>query len=189
MIDRNQRSLYMAWCPYATQKAITVNFEAGKMGAVQGLVIHITDGAGHPKRPPTLAGVWGWFNNPAAKASAHFCISKEGEIWQFVDTNDRAWAQGAGNSNWISVENIALPGEQLTDPQLDGVAVIFSWLGDIAAVPFQLANAPTDSGLGYHSMFPTTHACPGATVVAQRDDILARAASGTCFPPQTSSQP
>jgi len=69
----------MAWCPYATQKAITENFEQGKMGAIQGLVIHITDGAGHPKRPPSLAGVWGWFNNPTAKASAHFCISKEGK--------------------------------------------------------------------------------------------------------------
>jgi hypothetical protein len=127
------------------------------MGSVQGLVIHITDGGGHPKKPPTLTGVWGWFSNPAAKASAHFRVSKEGEIWQFIDTDDRARAQGSGNSNWISIENIALPGEKLTDPQLDGVARILACLSVEAGVPLYLANAPGDSGLGYHSMFVVAH--------------------------------
>lgn len=150
------------------------------MGAIHGLVIHITDGHNH--KLPSLGGVWSHFNNPATKASAHFCISKKGEIWQFVDTDDRAWAQGVGNSNWISVENIALPGQRLTDSQLDGVATILSWLSDIAGVPLTLANTPSASGLGFHSMFPTTHHCPGPVVVAQRGDIITRAEFGTSLP-------
>jgi hypothetical protein len=53
----------MAWCPYAKVKPIHHNFDHGGMKAVQGLVIHITDGDkfGHL---PTLGGIWGWFNKP-----------------------------------------------------------------------------------------------------------------------------
>ena len=168
----------MPWCPCATPKPIKVNFDPGMMGIIHGLVIHITDGDKH-KRLPTLGGIWGWFNNSAAKVSAHLCISKKGEIWQFVDTDDRAWAQESGNSNYISVENIALPGQKLTDPQLDGVAFILSWLEDIAGVPPLLANFPGAWGLGFHSMFPKQHPqCPGLRVIAQRADIISRAASG-----------
>jgi hypothetical protein len=167
----------MAWFPYATKKPIHHNFDSGGMGVIHGLVIHITDG--HNRHLPNLAGVQGWFNTPAAKASAHFCISKKGEIWQFVDTADRPWAQGPGNSNYVSVENIALPGQRLTDPQLDGVAFIFSWLMDIASVPALLANFPGAWGLGFHSMFPHQHPhCPGPHVIVQRPDIISRSLSG-----------
>jgi hypothetical protein len=147
------------------------------MSSLQGLVVHITDGV--KKRIPSLNGVWGHFCNPATKASAHFCISKEGEIWQFIDTANRAWAIDGSvfDSHWISVENIALRGDTLTDPQLDGVAVLLAWLNDSGArIPLQIANTKDGSGLGYHQMFHKgDHACPGPLVVAQRDEILRRA--------------
>jgi hypothetical protein len=148
------------------------------MSSLQGLVVHITDGDRKHKKAPTLNGVWGHFNNPRTRASAHFCISEDGEIWQFIDTANRAWAiDGSVNdSHWISVENIALPGAMLTEGQLDGVAVLLAWLRDIAGVPLQLADTKGGSGLGYHQMFKIgDHACPGPNVVAQRDDILDRA--------------
>jgi hypothetical protein len=164
----------MAWCPSATRKPITVNFNQGMMSTLQGLVIHITDGK--DKKLPNLSGLWSQFSNPATRVSAHFGISKKGEIWQFVDTANRAWAvDGSINdSHWISVENIALPGEELTDEQIDGVALLLNWLNDTAGVPFQIADNNAASGLGYHSMFHIGDhtACPGPAVIAQRDAIL-----------------
>jgi hypothetical protein len=86
----------------------------------------------------------------------------------------------SGNPFYISVENIALRRQGLTDPQLDGVAFIFSWLMDIAPdVPPLLANFEGAWGLGFHSMFPHQHPdCPGGRVIVQREEIISRALSG-----------
>jgi hypothetical protein len=160
---------------------ITKNFNQGRTQApVKGLIIHITDGAppkkGMAKAPPSLEGVWGWFCNPAAKASANFCIAKDGEIWQFVDTANRAWSVDGDtiDARWVSVENIALPGEQLTTDQIDRCAMLFSWLHrDNAGIPLAVAPNGSGEGLGYHSLFGKGHpGCPGTTVIAQLPDII-----------------
>ncbi len=36
----------------------------------------------------------GWFNNPQSEVSAHFGVAKDGRVWQWVSTNDTAWANG-----------------------------------------------------------------------------------------------
>lgn len=53
------------------------------------IICHISAG--------TMAGMDSWFKNPASEASAHFGISKTGEIHQYVDLKDGAWANGAIN--------------------------------------------------------------------------------------------
>jgi N-acetylmuramoyl-L-alanine amidase len=168
----------MAVCPYASLRKISRHFKAGAMDAdIHGLVIHITD----PATP--LTGLFDLFNKPSPQierqpnlqVSAHFGISKDGEIWQFVDTSDVAFAiDGSQNdAHWISVENSATFPEMLTGSQLQSVAVLLAWLNDTYAVPFQLANQASDYGLGFHRMFHIgDHACPGPAVVAQRSKIL-----------------
>lgn len=42
----------------------------------------------------TMKGTKSWFENPKSKVSAHFGISLNGEIWQFVPVNMAAWANG-----------------------------------------------------------------------------------------------
>lgn len=55
------------------------------------LVIHYTAGT-------TLNGAASWFMNPAAKASAHLLIARDGSVLQMVSFTRRAWH--AGVSAW-----------------------------------------------------------------------------------------
>ena len=52
----------------------------------ESIVIHIMDG--------TLIGTDAWFANPAAKASAHYGIGRDGAVHQYVQETDRAWHAG-----------------------------------------------------------------------------------------------
>lgn len=54
------------------------------------IVCHIAEG--------TYNGTISWLKNPLSVASAHFVVSKQGEITQLVDLKDAAWAQGLSAS-------------------------------------------------------------------------------------------
>lgn len=55
------------------------------------IIIHFTAGRGADSSVS-------WFKDPAAKASAHLVIDREGKITQMVDFNRKAWH--AGKSRW-----------------------------------------------------------------------------------------
>ena len=58
----------------------------------------------------TLAGCDAWFANPAAQASAHYCIGKNGEIHQYVDESDAAWCNGdMKNPTWPLIDAMVNP--------------------------------------------------------------------------------
>lgn len=42
----------------------------------------------------TLAGTDGWFNNPRSQVSAHYGVGLFGEIHQYVNLSNAAWANG-----------------------------------------------------------------------------------------------
>lgn len=60
------------------------------------LVMHYTGSS-------SMAGAVSWLRNPAAKASAHVVIGRNGEIQQLVPFNVKAWH--AGVSRWHGVAN------------------------------------------------------------------------------------
>lgn len=63
------------------------NFTKGRSGYhIEGIVIHSMVG--------TQAGSISWFKNPDSDASAHYCISKSGEVVQCVLDEDFAWHAG-----------------------------------------------------------------------------------------------
>jgi hypothetical protein len=171
----------MAQCPYAWYKPITRNFNEGMMNTIFGLVIHITDGHGD------LASVRGDFDRVQDRIingkrepqkSAHFCISKEGEMWQFVDTSNRAWALDGDkhDSHWISVENIAKMNERLTSEQVTGCAMLLYWMSQTYNIPFRRAQHKDDQGLNFHFMFSgPSHPCPGIPVRLQLEGIVREA--------------
>ena len=176
----------MAWLSFARKRPIDFakgNFSRGGMiKPLQGLVLHIEEG--------TEEGTFGWFNTSKAErqaqfdakglrirafaSSAHFGNPKQGQLEQFVDTNDTAFAQGPGNSKWLSVENEGMPGDALTTNQINSLAQLMAYLNFHEGVPLVEANAPSESGLGFHSMaLPWGHPqCPGPAVVSQRSLIL-----------------
>jgi hypothetical protein len=162
------------------------NIKAGGMKRpFKGLVLHIQQG--------TEVGTDATFKNPSAKVSAHFGNPKSGKLDQWVDTDDVAWAEVAGNSTWISIENEGNSGDSLTDSQLANVALLFAWLNLTESVPLQLADSPDDSGLGYHGMGGAAWGghtnCPGQPIVDQRAAIITAAQQLVAPPTVTSIAP
>lgn len=140
----------------------------GMVRPIQGLVLHIQQG--------TENGTDTWFHNSASQVSAHFGNPKSGTLDQWVDTDDVAWAEVAGNRNWISVENEGNSGDTLTSGQVANAALLLAWLNLTEGVLLQPADSPTDTGLGYHAMGGAAwggHSdCPGQPIVNQRADII-----------------
>lgn len=147
------------------------NYTENGQETVHGLVVHIMDG--------TFEGSKSWFNNPKSEASSHFGTNRDGYGEQWVDTKDRAWAQGAGNRQWVSIENEGNGGDELTDAQITRVAEVLAWLHGVYGVPIQAASGPDGRGLGWHGMGGSAWgghtSCPGDRVLAQFDEILRRA--------------
>lgn len=173
----------MARCPHAQWKPIAANFVSRKMvQPLRGLVLHITDSKGQTLE--SLRRDLGNSKQKPPRRSAHFGVAKDGELWQFVDTDDvgfavdGVWGGNGVDNHWVSVENVAKFPEILTLKQLEALARLFSWLHDTYGVPFDLAEKKDDRGLGYHRMFGIgDHICPGPSVVSQRKEILSLAQS------------
>ncbi|MGW5126672.1 peptidoglycan-binding protein [Streptomyces sp. NPDC004069] len=161
----------MARMPGAVWRPIPINHTAGGQSSVRGVVVHIMDG--------TYAGTDSWFRNSKAQASSHFGTSRVGDLCQWVDTADRAWAQAGGNSAWLSIENEGRGGDDLTSAQLDRCAEVLAWAHKTHGVPLQVTNDPAGKGLGYHAMGGSAWgghpSCPGSRVIAQLAEIVARA--------------
>jgi hypothetical protein len=143
---------------------------------VLGLVLHVMEG--------TLEGSDAWFRRvpvaPDTGSSAHFGLAKDGRLWQWVDTADKAWAQAGGNDSYVSVECEEKVGDTLTAAQLAALVRLVQWMHDRHGMPLVLANKPGDRGLGYHAMGGVAwgnHPCPGPLIIAQRQAII-RAAQG-----------
>lgn len=147
------------------------NKTKGQMYAHKGLVVHII-GAG------TLVSADNWFHNPAAEASAHFGIRKDGHLVQWVGTGSTAWAEAAGNHYWLSVEMESV-GEELTQAQVETAARLFAWLHKKYGFHLQLTSDVNREGLGHHSMggaeWGNHLMCPGNRVINQKPDIVHRA--------------
>lgn len=147
------------------------NFTKGGQEQVLGVVVHIMAG--------TLEGSQSWFDNSKAQASSHFGTGKDGELRQWVDTADRAWAQGSGNRTYLSVENEGQGGDSLTGAQITANAKVLAWAHKQYGVPLQLAKAVGDKGLAYHALGGAAWgghtSCPGSRIVAQLPEIVEEA--------------
>lgn len=156
--------------PGAAWKPININFQAGG-NSPRLLVEHIMQG--------TLAGTDSWFRNPAARASAHFGVGKDGTVLQWVDTASVAWHAVAANHHSIGVEHEGDSGQVLTAAQLEADASLLAWATEHHPIPLQLAHDPGGSGLAYHALGGQAWgghlACPGAPIVSQLGAILAAA--------------
>jgi hypothetical protein len=157
----------------------------GMVRPFMGLVLHVEEG--------TESGTDSWFHSASAQVSAHFGNPKTGSLDQWVDTNDKAWAQVAGNNSWISVENEGNAGDSLTASQVANAATLLAWLNITENIPMTVANSPTDSGLGYHAMggaaWGNHLGCPGQPIIDQRAAICSAAAALVISPAVTGISP
>jgi hypothetical protein len=144
-------------------------------GAMMGVVMHTQVG----NNPGTVS----WFNNPAAEASAHFCIAQDGAIVQMgpIGKGWIAWAEAAGNEAWYSIEHAddGDPANPLTPAQITASAQIVECLSAFAGFPLQVSNSVDVKGYGWHGMGGEAWGghldCPGDARKAQRAQIIALA--------------
>lgn len=174
----------MARMPGAQWRPVP-NCTKGGQDAVHGVVLHIMAG--------TLDGSDSWFRNPTAQASAHFGVGKDGRIFQWVDTADRAWAQMAGNRTWLSIEHEGQGGDSLTAKQLAATASIVAWMHKTHGVPLQSTDSVDGRGVGWHGMGGAAwgghYDCPGNPIKAQRPAIIKAAGGGEPPKPKPTYEP
>jgi hypothetical protein len=116
----------------------------------------------------TVAAVQNWLRNPASRVSYHFGVGRNGEIRQWVDTRNTAWATGAANARSIAV-GCEGTNQQFTAAQLDACGRIIRWArGAHTRIP---GGA---SGVGWHRQFMQTN-CPGNPMIAQIPELVRRA--------------
>lgn len=82
-----------------------VNFRQGRPAGFQpeAIVIHIGEGS--------LRSIDQTFNDPGSRVSAHYCVSKAGDIHQYVDEKDTAFHAGnIDRPSWSGLKPGATPG-------------------------------------------------------------------------------
>lgn len=111
-----------------------------------------------------IEGVYNWFNNPVSRVSAHYGITINGDIYQFVRLQDTAWANGtqSPSSEWawpgnpnprsVSIECEGGPNDPVT-PQMYGAAYY--------TCKVALGVYPTIKYLYAHNAIANTQ-CPGS---------------------------
>lgn len=158
------------WADIAVNTGESPNHTDG-ITAHDGVVLHITQGS--------FAGADSWMRNPAADVSAHFLTARDGRCRQLVNTDNKAWCQAAGNGRWLSIENEGFLPDALTSQQVELCARILARAHREYGVPLQVTTSPSVRGLGHHGMGGPSWghtACPGPSIIAQKPEIVARAA-------------
>lgn len=141
----------------------TPNCSAGRNGrAIAAIVNHITAGL--------VSGALAWLCNPAAQASAHYLISRTGDIYQLVREADRAWHAGiVKNPNWalydgtnpnnytIGIEHENISGGDLTELQYQATLWLHKQILDKYNIP-----ADTEHIIGHYRIDSVNRPnCPG----------------------------
>ncbi|MFJ6214852.1 N-acetylmuramoyl-L-alanine amidase [Streptomyces sp. NPDC092296] len=160
----------MARMPGAQYRPV-VNVHKDGVLERRGLVLHVQDDTGNP---------YAWFNNPSSQASSDFWVQRDGSIDQYCDTGvDYAWAQGAGNPYYASVETEGHPDTALTSDQVEAVAQIYAWGHSEFGWPLAVVDSTTAHGFTYHgaggAAWGNHPDCPGDLRKAQRAAIISRA--------------
>jgi hypothetical protein len=155
--------------PPAVLELVDYADEAGPIAAtVLGWVEHLQAGNNDP------FGVFEHATSPNRRFS-HLWFGKLGQVRQYQYLDRASWAQGGGNTGYLSCETEGLPGEALTEKQLDALARWHVW----CKAPDLIASRPGDLGIGTHGMGGSAWGghpdCPGTVRAGQRAEILRRA--------------
>lgn len=119
----------------------------------------------------TLSGTDSWFKNPSSKVSSHFGVGKNGEIHQYVDLKNPAWANGGVNKpNWklysgvnpnyytVSIEHEGYSGDIMSEKQYAATLALHKWLVDYLDI-----EVNSDTIIGHYRIDSVNKAnCPGS---------------------------
>lgn len=147
----------------------------GPMAAHLGLVLHVNDADSYDLHD--------YFSRPDIEVSSHFQVTKDGKVFQYLDTGVSSWCQSDGNRDYLSVETQGFPSEPLTIAQVSSLASLYRWLHTMHGLPYQVADTVGARGFAWHGMGGTAwgghFGCPGNLRKAQRVVILRLAQTPT----------
>ncbi|MDP4127752.1 MAG: N-acetylmuramoyl-L-alanine amidase [Bacillota bacterium] len=119
----------------------------------------------------TLIGTDSWFANPSSKVSSHFGVGKNGEIHQYVELTNSAWANGSVNKpNWpllipgvnpnyytVSIEHEGASGDVMQEAQYRSTLALHRWLMVTLGIP-----VTGDTIIGHNRIDSVNRSmCPG----------------------------
>ncbi len=120
-----------------------------------------------------------WFQNSAARVSAHYVVSHAGRITQMVADKNVAWHCGNWNSRSIGIENEGFAGQnRWTDAQYRALAELTRGICD----RYGIAKDRTHI-VGHKEVPGATHGDPGPSFDWTRFISLVRGGSTTTTPP------
>ncbi|MGN9766357.1 N-acetylmuramoyl-L-alanine amidase [Micromonospora sp. SD12] len=140
-----------AWAPASTSNYTVASRPTSH--PVRYIVIHVTQGS--------YAGSISWFQNPAAKASAHYTFrSSDGAVTQSVREKDIAWHAGNWTYNTQSIgiehEGYVDNAAWFTDAMYRASATLTRSLANKYGIPKDRAHI-----IGHHEVPGATHTDPG----------------------------
>ena len=116
------------------------NYSRGRGGRKPiAIVNHITAGL--------MPGTLSWLCNPAAKASAHYLVTKAGQIWQLVKDEDTAWHAGFVNKpKWVLYDG--------SNPNRYTIGIEYECVsgGELTEIQYQAGLWLTDKLVKKHSI-------------------------------------
>lgn len=161
-----------------SSELLKINFTKGRKGVYPPdcVTIHVTQGS--------AASVRAWFNNPAAKVSSHYLVTRKGDIVNFVKEEDTAWCNGrvdrptaalvvqrisTNPNDWtISIEHEGSGLEELTDPQRGSSLMLIKDICARRGIPMDRRH------IVRHQEIYRLKSCPGVISV----DRLVKEANG-----------
>lgn len=145
-----------SWHPASSSNYTAVSYNRG----ITYVVIHTAEGS--------YWGTISWFQNPSAGASAHYVVSKTGQVAQMVKNKDIAWHAGNWNYN---VHSIGIEHEGFTyqngwtDAQYQASAKLTRWICLTYGIPMDRQHiighneVPDPDGSGFGGA--NNHTDPG----------------------------
>lgn len=92
--------------PSVVLTRISPNRSARTTGPIRLIVLHSTESDNIEASEADLAGVAGWFANPASQVSSHVITDADGHSARCVPDEDKAWHSAAYNSASLGIEQI-----------------------------------------------------------------------------------
>lgn len=170
--------------PGIQQLPISHNHGGARPMPISGIVVHLTAGHGSPR---------GWFERPASRASATYCIMQSGLIEQYLDEGVIAWHAGIKaeyldpkyigphkptwtgikpftnpNAYLLGIENEGTVDDVWSAPQLDALTSLMADIAHRYKFPIDRMHVA-----GHHEIWDM-HSCPGPK--CPMDQIMASAA-------------
>jgi hypothetical protein len=162
---------------HITPLLLSGNHASGRGGhRPEALVIHVMEG--------TMESTLSWFRSPASKVSAHYGVSRAGEVVQYVRDEDTAWHAGrvlrptaemvlerpGVNPNlWtIGIEHEGGADQEPTAAQLAASAELMKTLSDRWDIPLDLRHVIP------HRAIYAAKTCPGRIEVSTLIQLATR---------------